>query len=208
MDRTRNAVNRLVLLTGGTLLLTLGAAVVARDGIGTGWLPPSWTAFGGRSRWIGPGLWADWRTVQCLCVLVVPLSGGVLYLQLRRRAVRRLLLSAPGTALSTRALTAAVAARLEALPRVSSVLATLHRAPRGLSLRTRLVLDDTASPRRLLEALTAAALPEARTFLTPQLLEAEVRFTVSGRHGRFGSVGPPVARWLRPRGSGTRSGRR
>ncbi|MCY0943100.1 hypothetical protein [Streptomyces antarcticus] len=110
-----------------------------------------------------------------------------------RRTVRRLPLPAPGTALDSGALTAAVTGRLRALPGVRAARTTLHGTKAHPCLRIRVVLDDTASPDRLLAVLSGTVLPEARTVMAPQPLAAEVRFTAGGRRSiRAGGSSPPA----------------
>ncbi|MFJ7269062.1 hypothetical protein ACIQV3_20885 [Streptomyces sp. NPDC099050] len=171
MDRTRNTVNRLILLTGGSVLLAAGALVLTRtmDDV-----PRWWAAFSGDS----------WQAILVTALLATSVSAAVLVLQLRRRTIRRLPLSSPGTALDTRALTAAVASRLQALAGVSAVQAGLRGTRANPCLRIRLVLEDTASPHRILAALATEATPEARGFLAPHPLKVEARITVRTRRRR------------------------
>lgn len=185
MDRTRNAVNRIGLLIGGSVLLAVGSAVLTRDTLGKNRLPQWWAAFTGRARWIDPQSWAaahshqGWSAgVTTVLLLAVFSAAALIAFELRRRTVRQLPLTSPGTALDAGALTSAVASRLRTLPGVSSASATLHKTAGGTNLRTRLVLDDTASPSQVLTAMTATVLPEARGFLTSHPLALEARFTV------------------------------
>lgn len=191
MDRTRNAVNRILLLSVGSVLLAAGTAVLAGATVGKNRLPHWWAASTAHSPWIDPQTWAaahtqkGWSAGLTALLLLVSLSAAALILiQLRRRALGRLPLTSAGTALDARALTDAVTSRLQALPGVTSVRTTLHGTPGNPHLRTRLVLDDTASPRQLLTAMTGAIMPEARSFLTPRTLAAEARFTVRRHHQR------------------------
>ncbi|MFD7033523.1 hypothetical protein ACFWAR_36410 [Streptomyces sp. NPDC059917] len=189
MDRTRNLVNRLILLTGGAVLLAAGTAVLTHHAPGASELPRWWAAFGDRGHWIaartGWGSRSGWDPAAAGAVLLLASSSAaVLLLQLRRRIVRRLPLSAPGTTLETGALTTAVTARLRPLPGVVAVRGSLRGTPAHPCLGTRLVLDDTASPRQVLTALTTDVMPEARRFLTPHPLTAEARITVRARPRR------------------------
>ncbi|MFE4633566.1 hypothetical protein ACFRJ1_09315 [Streptomyces sp. NPDC056773] len=198
MDRMRNTVNRLALLAGGCLFLAVGTAVLTAHTAARLRAPHWWTDFSSRARWLEPQAWAagrahpGWSTgVTAALVLTALTAAALILLQLRRRTLRRLPLGSPATSVEGRAVTGAVTARLLAMPGVHSGRSTLHGTPGSPHLRTRPVVDDTASPRQLLAALTASTVPEARGFLTARDLTAEVRFTVRGpRRRRSARVRP------------------
>lgn len=204
MDRARSTVNRCVLLGAGLLLLAAGTAVLAPQVAGADRLPPYWSDWAGSRPWIEPRARAAWhgdRGREAAAIAVLVLAGlsaaALLLLQLRRRTVRRLPLPAPGTALDSGALTAAVTGRLLALPGVRAVRTTLRGTPREPCLGIRLALDDTASPDRVLAELAGAVVPEARTVLAPQSLRAEVHFTAGSRRRRRVGRGAGPARAVR-----------
>ncbi|MGW1776325.1 hypothetical protein [Streptomyces sp. NPDC002104] len=178
MDRTRNAVNRFVLLAGGCTLLGAATAVLtATTGVGAA-LPP-WAARvrGGSLRWIEPAT----RTTAVLVLSALAAAGLLLLLlQLRRRTLGRLPLETRHSTVDGRAVTAAVSGRLLALPGVTTARTTLHGPVAKARLRTRIVVDDTASPERILRALATATLPEVHSVLTPRSLPVRARFTVRG----------------------------
>ncbi|MER5757953.1 hypothetical protein [Streptomyces sp. NPDC002082] len=191
MDRTRNTVNRLALLAGGCLLLAVGTAALAAPTAARRRTPRWWTDFSSRGRWLEPQAWATGRAhpgwsagVTAALVLAALTAAALLLLQLRRRTLRQLPLDGPATSLEGRAVTGAVTARLLAMPGVHSGRTTLHGTPVSPRLHTRLVVDDTASPRRVLTTLTASTVPEAREFLNARGLTAEVRITVRRTRGR------------------------
>lgn len=184
MDRMRNTVNRLALLGSGCLLLALGTAVITAHTAVRHRTPRWWTDFS-RGHWLEPHTWATGRAhpgwsagVTAALFLAALTAAALLLLQLRRRTLARLPLDSPATSMEGRAVTSAVTARLLAMPGVSSGRTTLHGTPGTPRLRTRPVVDDTASPRQLLASLTASTVPEAREFLSSRDLTAEVRFTV------------------------------
>ncbi|MFI5866737.1 hypothetical protein [Streptomyces sp. NPDC051546] len=186
MDRTRSLVNRLVLFTPGALLLAIAVPLLTRNTPAEDRLPGRWKAFAGSDRWVPAHVGETWSGGHPLAgaagiavlILLAGAAGGLLLLQGRRGALRRLPLPSPGTVLETRALTAAVSSRLRSLPGVRSVRTVLRGTADGAHLRIRVVLEDSAPPRELLTVLSTAALPEARAFLAPCPLAAEVRFTV------------------------------
>ncbi|MFF3215884.1 hypothetical protein ACFYYB_35390 [Streptomyces sp. NPDC002886] len=186
MHRTRNIVNRIVLLGGGCLLLGAAAAMIASD---TGALPNGWAGVGADVHWINPDSGtrgsshsireAAWAPLVLLTALT---ALGLLSLQLRRRILKRLPLNSPNCTVEGRAVTTAVAGRLLALPGVTSARISLHGPPGRASLRTRLVVDDTASPGQLLTSLSTTVLPEVRSFLAPHTVAVRARITVRGHH--------------------------
>lgn len=186
MDRTRSTVNRIVLLGGGCVLLGVAAtAALASHSAATGFVPHRWASHGGH--WPDFGTWAAgsgrsvWeRAATVIALLAAFAAAGLLFLQLRRRILKRLRLNSPNHTVEGRAVTTAVAARLLALPGVTSARTSLHGPPGKTFLRTRLVVDDTASPAQLLTALATATLPEVRGFLAPHAVAAQVRITVRG----------------------------
>lgn len=204
MDRSRNPVNRGVLLAAGLLLLAAGISVLAPQVPAADRLPAYWSDWAADRPWVEPRIRAAWhggrgREAAAIAVLVLAaLSAAALLLfQLRRRAVRRLPLPAPGTALDSGALTAAVTGRLLALPGVRAARTTLRGTAKDPCLRIRLVLDDTASPGRVLAELAGAVVPEARTVMDPQPLRAEVHFTAGRRRRRRVGGGAGSARAVR-----------
>ncbi|MCX4782856.1 hypothetical protein [Streptomyces sp. NBC_01264] len=185
MDHTRNVVNRIVLLAGGCVLLGAATAVVTA-GAYAGTLPRGWKGLAAGVHRVTPWTGAGWSgrptwTAAAAVVLLVALTAmGMLFLQLCRRILRQLPLNSPNCTLDGRAVTSAMTARLRALPGVISARTSLYGSPGKAGLRTRLVVDDTASPGQLLAALNAAVLPEARSVLAPRRLAAHVRVTVRG----------------------------
>lgn len=186
MNRTRNIVNRIVLLGGGCLLLGVATAV-ATSHAAAGTQPRRWAGSSPSVHWIGAETGTSesnqfiWEMTAAAIVLLAALTAvGLLHLQLRRRILKRLTLNSPNCTVEGRAVTTALTSRLLALPGVTSARTSLHGPPGKACLRTRLVVDDTASPGQLLTALATAALPEVRSFLAPHTVAAHARVTVRG----------------------------
>ncbi|MEV7723483.1 hypothetical protein AB0P15_01965 [Streptomyces sp. NPDC087917] len=169
MNHTRTFLNRLVLLCAAVVLL---AAAQALLGVGPAWQPAA------RTWWWGlPGR-ARTASVAALLAAGAVSALALLALQWRHRILARLPLRASGTLLRGGAVASAVARRLEGVPGVTSARVRLHGTADRPRLRVRLVVEDTADPRRVIAGATGRPLREVRLFLAPRLLEAEVRVTV------------------------------
>ncbi|MCX5300571.1 hypothetical protein OG898_29600 [Streptomyces sp. NBC_00193] len=191
MDRTRNTVNRLALLAGGCLLLAVGTAALAAHTAARRRTPRWWTDFSSRGRWLEPQAWATGRAHPAGAQASPPPWSWPL--SPRRPCSSSSCAAAPSgscpwtarplpwKAAPSRVRSPPVSSRCRG---VHSGRTTLHGTPVSPRLHTRLVVDDTASPRRLLTTLTASTVPEAREFLNARGLTAEVRITVRRTRGR------------------------
>ncbi|MBV2352912.1 hypothetical protein KUM39_00820 [Streptomyces sp. J2-1] len=179
----RTAVNRAVLaLTGFALLV--GGVVLFTTAPGLAVRRPTW--------WPSPSLYhplfdrevlSDLRAREWWTPVVIAV-GAVVSLLLARwfvaqvyvRSRSRLRLAAPGSALRTQALEAALASRAAGVDGVARTRARIHPRRRRLLLRLHVWLDADTPPGHVLDALTAIT-AEAQRSAAPYVLDTHVRFS-------------------------------
>ncbi|MFE2526268.1 hypothetical protein ACFXEL_18720 [Streptomyces sp. NPDC059382] len=194
MSAARSIARRVVLAVAGGLLVTGGAAALAAEPAVAGRLPAGVPTFATGTTWVDPGALDAWRAATwwpaaALAALAVTalLSAVLLVRQARTGTLRRLPLRHTGADLAGRALRDAVGERLRIVPGVARARVRVTGRPDDPVLRIALTLEDTARPADVLGSHVAAVLDEARVFLAPRPLPAEVRCRV--RRGT-----PPRAR--------------
>lgn len=194
MSAARSTGRRVGLAVAGGLLVAGGAAALAGEPAVAGRLPAGVPTFASGTTWVDPAAldaWRDagWWTAAVLAVLAVTalLSAVLLVRQARTGTPRRLPLRHAGADLAARALGDAVGERLRTLPGVVRARVRVTGRPADPVLRIALTLADTARPAELVAPHVDMVLAEARAFLAPRPVRAEVRCRV--RRGT-----PPRAR--------------